>query len=183
MPRTRRYILNTLTVLSLLLMLGVVGLWVDGYFNSTLLAYTSQKSVSFSASSGIGTLLLTRTGAPGKSAIFLKVPGWLAIRDSLKGRVAIGKYMDVEIIGFGISWGTKMQASFPFQYDGVHQASVPHWFLALIFAIAPAIWFMRWRRRRNLPDNPCPSCGYDLTGNMTGTCPECGAAPSATTAS
>jgi len=27
MPRTRRYIFNTLTVVSLLLMLGTVGLW------------------------------------------------------------------------------------------------------------------------------------------------------------
>ena len=28
-PRTRRYIFNTLTVVSLLLMLATVGLWVD----------------------------------------------------------------------------------------------------------------------------------------------------------
>lgn len=31
-------------------------------------------------------------------------------------------------------------------------------------------------RRRYLRQAPhkCRSCGYDLTGNMTGTCPECG---------
>ena len=28
----------------------------------------------------------------------------------------------------------------------------------------------RWRRKRGL----CVSCGYDLTGNVSGTCPECG---------
>ena len=27
---------------------------------------------------------------------------------------------------------------------------------------------------RNKPKGRCPSCGYDLTGNETGVCPECG---------
>jgi len=31
------------------------------------------------------------------------------------------------------------------------------------------------RRVRNATGIPCPSCGYDLTGNLSGTCPECGA--------
>ena len=52
--------------------------------------------------------------------------------------------------------------------------SIPHWFLTLIFAIFPGVWFIKWRRRRKLGPNACPSCGYDLTGNQTGECPECG---------
>lgn len=51
---------------------------------------------------------------------------------------------------------------------------IPHWFLALIFAILPTIWLIAWRRRRNLPDNICANCGYDLTGNTMGKCSECG---------
>ena len=51
---------------------------------------------------------------------------------------------------------------------------VPHWFLALIFAVLPAVWFMKWRKRRKLGPNSCGSCGYDLTANETGECPECG---------
>ncbi|MDB5304822.1 MAG: hypothetical protein JWM97_2371 [Phycisphaerales bacterium] len=27
-----------------------------------------------------------------------------------------------------------------------------------------------WRKEYGL----CPACGYDLTGNVSGTCPECG---------
>jgi hypothetical protein len=27
-----------------------------------------------------------------------------------------------------------------------------------------------WRRQRG----QCPACGYDLTGNVSGVCPECG---------
>lgn len=42
----------------------------------------------------------------------------------------------------------------------------------------PAVAFMRgpvrrWRRRRK---GLCINCGYDLTGNVSGVCPECGSA-------
>jgi len=36
------------------------------------------------------------------------------------------------------------------------------------------IWLFKWNRRRKLSPNACPDCGYDLTGNETGMCPECG---------
>ena len=32
------------------------------------------------------------------------------------------------------------------------------------------------RRRRDAVANPCPHCGYDLIGNESGVCPECGGA-------
>ncbi|MFH1109328.1 MAG: hypothetical protein V1790_09060 [Planctomycetota bacterium] len=32
------------------------------------------------------------------------------------------------------------------------------------------------RRRRPLDPNTCPKCRYDLTGNVSGVCPECGTA-------
>lgn len=46
-----------------------------------------------------------------------------------------------------------------------------------LLATHPTIAFtrgpmLRWRRRRK---GWCLKCGYDLTGNVTGACPECGA--------
>ncbi len=34
----------------------------------------------------------------------------------------------------------------------------------------------RWRRNRLQPPGTCRECGYDLTGNESGVCPECGMA-------
>ena len=53
--------------------------------------------------------------------------------------------------------------------------ATPHWCLALLCAALPAgrawrIWRQRTRDRRGL----CRSCGYDLTANVSGVCPECG---------
>jgi len=57
--------------------------------------------------------------------------------------------------------------------------SIPMWHIALGLSIYPAIFFIRRYRRRRLNRQvlqPCGQCGYDLQGNESGTCPECGTA-------
>ena len=63
-----------------------------------------------------------------------------------------------------------------FRYCTVNVAVTPLWSLTALFATYPTIAFFRgpvrrWRRRRN---GWCVDCGYDLTGNVSGICPECG---------
>jgi hypothetical protein len=57
--------------------------------------------------------------------------------------------------------------------------SAPHWSVVAATALPPLAWFgmvlrrarlRRRRQRRGL----CRRCGYDLTGNMSGQCSECG---------
>lgn len=55
------------------------------------------------------------------------------------------------------------------------QVTVPYWLVLLGFGFAPARRGWRALRRRPPPGH-CPRCAYDLTGNVSGTCPECGAA-------
>jgi ribosomal protein S27AE len=52
---------------------------------------------------------------------------------------------------------------------------VPMWFIAIASAILPVLWLHR-RRKRKLIGVHCGRCGYDLTGNTNGVCPECGTA-------
>jgi hypothetical protein len=57
---------------------------------------------------------------------------------------------------------------------------LPAWSLVVIAGlccVAPLFsWVRRNRRLRRAHPDLCPSCGYDLTGNVSGVCPECGTA-------
>ena len=53
-----------------------------------------------------------------------------------------------------------------------HAILLPLWMPFLIVAIPTA--YLWWIGRRRVPPGRCQRCGYDLTGNISGTCPECG---------
>lgn len=52
----------------------------------------------------------------------------------------------------------------------------PLWIAFVSLAIYPGIVFVRGpvRRRRRRAGGRCVACGYNLTGNVSGICPECG---------
>ncbi len=61
---------------------------------------------------------------------------------------------------------------------GAWVLTVPLWIPFVLFAAYPTVAFIRgplrrWRRRRK---GLCIDCGYDLTGNVSEVCSECGAA-------
>ena len=51
---------------------------------------------------------------------------------------------------------------------------VPLWIPFAVVLVPTA--FLWWRDRRRIPLGHCQHCGYDLTGNVSGRCPECGRA-------
>lgn len=51
---------------------------------------------------------------------------------------------------------------------------IPLW-VPFLLAALPTAWLW-WRDRRRTPSGHCPHCGYNLTGNTTGICSECGSA-------
>ncbi len=56
-------------------------------------------------------------------------------------------------------------------------AVAPIWALLLLVAAPTAgLW---WLGRRRIPPGHCQKCGYNLTGNVSGRCPECGTATDA----
>jgi len=50
--------------------------------------------------------------------------------------------------------------------------AVPLWMPFLLVSVPTAILW--WRDRRHVPPGHCRKCGYNLTGNVSGICPECG---------
>jgi hypothetical protein len=58
-----------------------------------------------------------------------------------------------------------------------HDSTIENVLLIISLPMIP-IWLpsaMRWEKReRRRRQGLCTKCGYDLTGNVSGTCPECG---------
>jgi hypothetical protein len=57
---------------------------------------------------------------------------------------------------------------------GFTYVAVPLWGPLLASSVRPALWLRRRLRTRR--PGTCLACGYDLTGNVSGVCPECGRA-------
>jgi hypothetical protein len=52
-----------------------------------------------------------------------------------------------------------------------------YWAIPFCFMVLPYVWIINFRRRQiRLRVGLCPKCRYNLTGNTTGICPECGTA-------
>ena len=94
--------------------------------------------------------------------------------DNAKRRVFVtGVELPVISPGFRLSLPTVRKLGVPMAF-GAHRrwvVAMPLW-LILAVAAAPAAYL--WRRHRRYPKSHCQSCGYDLTGNTSGVCPECG---------
>ena len=52
--------------------------------------------------------------------------------------------------------------------------NVPNWAFTGVFAALPACWFISYPRRGSKKAGVCSRCSYNLTGNASGVCPECG---------
>lgn len=55
----------------------------------------------------------------------------------------------------------------------VRRMDIPVWIIAMLVAV-PSAWL--WYRDRRRAPGLCIKCGYDLRGNASGVCPECGSA-------
>ena len=153
MPRTRRYIFNTLTVVSLMLLLATVGLWVE-VWNLNTTVFGEEHKV-FCEGHSVCILIIP------EEQLFFYYEYQYSIEEF--GSV----HADVNILGFAYRSWTE---------NGVELMSfgLPLYLFVVVFSIAPTIWLFKWRKRRKLGPNACLACGYDLTGNESGVCPECG---------
>jgi hypothetical protein len=77
---------------------------------------------------------------------------------------------------FGFYFGTSRLYTPPDSTNfHAKDAAVPLWFIAVLTGVFPGLRALNWLRspRRARPGF-CAKCGYNLTGNTSGVCPECG---------
>ena len=92
--------------------------------------------------------------------------GWIDLTPPAMRVFPTGGLFQAHTVPF--SWWFETQWT-PYQ----RQTSIPLWFPFLLTAIPTA--FLWYRDRRRVLPGHC-RCGYDLTGNTSGKCPECGRA-------
>ena len=64
-------------------------------------------------------------------------------------------------------------------FGGESSPGVPVWIVIAITAIPPCVWVVHRlivasKRNAGCASAVCAACSYDLTGNLSGVCPECG---------
>jgi len=78
-------------------------------------------------------------------------------------------------VGWDINWHANLLPVFFMPFLSIINKAwivyLPLWIPFLLVAFPTA--FLFWRDRR-IPQGHCKKCRYDLTGNTTGVCPECG---------
>ena len=178
-----RILFNTLTALSLLLLLMAIALWVrshyvaDVYYHSQTVFLISNDGVLSFVCEGLpalnsGVPLGYWTQNPFPTSLIPRVPNQPGVRHignlpGLSWLITSGGqgYKSIDASGTPVSILFTVAQEFKLHYA----------LLSTLFFILPFLSFLRiHRRRRHLP-NHCAKCNYDLRATPN-RCPECGTA-------
>jgi hypothetical protein len=173
----RRRLFTILSVLSLLLCLATLILWVRSYRYGEGVRYTLPSLRNWRVQSLRGQLGFATGVEEPSLQVWANFPvGWSRWSDPARLRLTDQEFSEahspsarrrsVWFLGFGFHFLHSVR--YPF-----HDIAVPHWFLALLFAILPPLHLRAILRSRRHGPGLCRKCGYDLRA-IPDRCPECG---------
>ena len=174
LPPLPRRLLDPLTLLSLLLCVALCALWVRSYQVSQFVGWSDASRFVGALSMG-GLVRLEHGTYPGESQ------GWSRV--SYPTPAGPGLWAEAGARDRRGGWLKRLGFAYVrFTYDAagrqVRRALyVPHALPAGLAALAPLVRLRRHlRAKRRRVEGRCRSCDYDLTGNVSSVCPECGTA-------
>ena len=158
---------KTLLVISLLLLVGTVGLWVTSHWAPRNRSCYVPGVIDANLFFADGVVAIKIWVAPRHSV--LGIPPGFRVSPARPSRDILAWYMPVLIDipysawTFGFTTRCWYVAGIILTLQGwlVYRAELYHWLMCKT----------KWYRRRH---NLCLTCGYDLTGNVSGVCSECG---------
>lgn len=179
----RRRAIHVCTIASLLVGIGSIALWHRSYaccdewavnHGRTYDVGTRRGRLVFSAQTSVR---MVQSG-PGGAWVDPPSAG-LAPEWRFRHHVwATEDWFEPGVLGFDVSSGDVEFGTSLWQihHEGT-SVVVPLWFVTACALVLPARWgWRRFRRRDERAPGACVRCGYDLTGNVSGVCPECGRA-------
>jgi hypothetical protein len=180
--KLRRKLFNFATVLSLLLCAATVVLWVRGRFVLDIFGWAGWQDQSAGIWRGSGLISQDR------GLVLYSFAGTIQFDDpshrfpsfhttDMKPHFLYRRYFAHRILQAGFVWSRFRDGGGSF-YSDIWAIGVPSWVPPLSFAVLP-VWCIaatvRDRRIRGRIGS-CQTCSYNLTGNTSGVCPECGRA-------
>jgi hypothetical protein len=165
----RRRLFAIVATLSFLLCLSTVAVWIRSYYVYDGIPMSQWHSIGVDSDVGSGELHWTADEVPNTAG-----PSY---HYSIKDDPSLQSGFDFtdsawHVIGFSYrSVDTPLRGGSIMKSRGL---TVPYWFLAGCTAVMPAIWMIARVRNRGRTLNGCAACSYNLTGNTSGICPECG---------
>ena len=173
----RVVLVSSCALFVIFLAIAIVGWTVVGEFEPTLMGYSLYVGLNPS-----------RNPLLGKEPTGLPPPG-------SPTPLPCGVYIERECFSVMVMWADSAPTQNYIRHFGVRWfycqvwgiagtgrdfvISIWLWLPPILFAIYPAIFFVRRvRRRRRMQQLNvyCDACGYNLSGNVSGVCPECGVA-------
>jgi 4-amino-4-deoxy-L-arabinose transferase-like glycosyltransferase len=173
MRRFGRWMFNGLTVLSLVLCVLIFVSWYrSNTIGDTITWYRQPRNFEFYSCGG----LMRASWGRLISSKYPPHPGWQFSFWPEPSRVEVDLRTNTHF-GFGFE---KWSMNRPSLSGWAHTITLPYFFLALCFGLPPVFaicgQIRRRRKLRSIEGVFCSKCGYNLTGNVSGVCSECGKA-------
>lgn len=199
MSAMRHRLFTILTMLSLLLCIAAVAMWVRSLSVRDAFPESLHGS-GYSIRSWDGRIFIVHFTTANSPGLFVsvKTPSIAGGNPhnpdakSTRARSAVSgsqqRYSSVLVLpritlpagsihnGFGFSRATVSMSGLPSGPFTVSIVSIPYRSICALSLLIPIGWCIRLGLRRRVDPNRCRRCGYNLTGNTSGRCPECGIA-------
>ena len=170
-------LLDHLTALSLLLCAAVVALWVRSLWHADEVVFRPSDDLTvWSFASADREVVFTSIRHKGYTR--KRTADDFRYTHSPAGGVR-GLHRRIRDLHQGRRLGVGWTLPGPRDNPAMTWVTVPHAIVGAVPSVLPAVRCVGWLCRRvrdGRRKGGCPTCGYDLTGNVSGVCPECGAA-------